>query len=146
MSENEDNFDKFVEEIQTEIIHKEIEDFNEHIVELFKNPPNWGKPTKYTVSFAYKNNRNNTMEFFATIRNDIIEKINFFTDGCGATVATGSQTTLLLVGKSIEYAERLKQKDIDKALRGLPDDHKYSLDLVINSLKGLIKKYKNNKK
>jgi len=142
MPHNEDGFDNFVEELQQEIIEKEINDFNEHIVNLSHNPKNWGKPSNFTISNSYKGPRKDIMEFYLTIENGIIKKANFFTDGCGATVATGSQTTLLIEGKSLEYAERLKPEDIDFALKGLPDDHKHSLELAVNCLKHLIRKYK----
>ncbi len=145
MPQKEESFDKFVEELQQEIIDKEINDFNEYIVDLFHNPKNWGKPSNFTISHSYLSPRKKTMEFYLTIKNGIIEKANFFTDGCGATVATGSQTTLLLEGKSVEYAEKLKTEDIENALHGLPEDHKHSLDLAVTTLRALIEKFKKNR-
>ena len=142
MPQGEENFNNFVEKLQKEIIDKEIQDFNEHIVNLFHNPKNWGKPVNFTISHSYKGKKNDTMDFYLTIQDDIIKSANFFTDGCGATVATGSQTTLLIEGKSLEYAESLKPEDIDLALKGLPDDHKHSLELAVNALRTLIAKYK----
>jgi len=118
MPEGEDDFDKFVEKLQQEIIDKEIKAFNKYVVDLFHNPKNWGIPPNFTVSHSYKGPCNDTMEFFLTIKDGIIERANFFTDGCGATVATGSQTT---------------------------DDHKHCLELTVRTLKSLIEKYKNNK-
>ena len=108
MPQNEDDFDKFVEELQQEIIDNEINDFNKRIVNLSHKPINWGKPSNFTISHSYKGPHKDTMEFYLTVENDIIKKANFFTDGCGATVATGSQTTILIEGKSIEFAEKLK--------------------------------------
>jgi nitrogen fixation NifU-like protein len=138
----EDDFDKFVEELQQEIFDREINDFNEHIVNLSHNPINWGKPSKFTISHSNKGPANDTMEFYLTIENGIIKKANFFTDGCGATVATGSQTTLLIEGKKIEFAEKLESEDINKALHGLPEDHKHSLELAVKTLKNLMMKYR----
>ena len=145
MPQKEEDFDKFVEELQQEIIEKEVSDFNEHIVNLFHDPKNWGKPSNFTVSHSYLSPRNKTMEFYLTIKNGIIEKANFFTDGCGATVATGSQTTLLIEGKTVEYAEKLNTEDIENALHGLPEDHKHSLDLAVTTLRVLIEKFKKNR-
>jgi nitrogen fixation NifU-like protein len=142
MSQREQDFDKFVENLQKEIVDKEIQDFNKHIVKLFHNPKNWGKPANFTISHSCKGEKNDTMEFFLTIQDDIIKTANFFTDGCGATVATGSQTTILIEGKSLEYAESLKNEDIDIALKRLPDDHKHSLDLAVTTLRNLIAKYR----
>ncbi len=145
MPQIEEEFDKFVEKLQKEIVDKEINDFNEHIVNLFHNPKNWGKPASFTISHSSKGEKKDTMEFYLTIQDDIIKSANFFTDGCGATVATGSQTTILIEGKSLEYAENLKTQDIDLALNGLPDDHKHSLELAVNALRNLIAKYKSTR-
>ena len=146
MPQKEEDFDKFVEELQQEIIDKEVNDFNEHIVNLFHNPKNWGKPSNFTISHSYLSPRKKTMEFYLTIKNGIIEKANFFTDGCGATVATGSQTTLLIEGKNIEYAEKLKPEDINDALHGLPEDHKHCAELSVRTLQRSIEKYKYKKR
>ena len=145
MPQHEENFDTFVEKLQKEIVDKEIHDFNEHIVKLFHNPKNWGKPANFTISHSCKGEKKDTMEFYLTIQDDMIKSANFFTDGCGATVATGSQTTILIEGKSLEYAESLKSEDIDFALNGLPDDHKHSLELAVNTLRNLIAKYKSKR-
>jgi len=82
------------------------------------------------------------MQFFLKIKEDIIEKANFITDGCGATVAAGSQITMMVEGKPLEYAEKLKPIDIDNALRGLPDDHKHCAELAVTTIKRAIEKYK----
>jgi len=142
----EDTFDDFVEKLQREIIEKERELYNDYIIELFHNPKNWGKPEdKYiSVSQTYKGPCGDTMEFFLTINDAIIEKAHFITDGCGASVATACQTTLLIEGKSLDYAEKLTPKDIDDALKGLPEDHKHCAELAIRTLNRAIKSYQNN--
>jgi nitrogen fixation NifU-like protein len=57
-------------------------------------------------------------------------------------VATGSQTTLLIEGKSIDYVEKLKPEDINNALMGMPEDEKHCAELAIKTLKHTIQKYK----
>ena len=84
------------------------------------------------------------MQFFLKINNNIIEKANFVTDGCGASVATASQTTILIEGKSLDFAEKLKPEDVDQALKGLPEDHKHCAELAVRTLKRAIKKYIDN--
>ena len=139
-----DNLDKWVEQIQKEIIEEEIRRYNKYIVELFQNPKNWGKPPDDEISVwhAYEGSCGDTMQFFLKINNDIIEKVNFITDGCGATVASGSQITMMVEGKSLEFAEKLKPIDIDNALHGLPDDHKHCAELAVTTLHHAIEKYK----
>ncbi len=140
----EESFDDFVKKLQEEIIEKEREQYNDYIIELFQNPKNWGKPASadISVSKTYKGPCGDTMEFYFTIKNGIIEKANFITDGCGASVATACQTTILIEGKSIEYAEKLTPKDIDDALKGLPEDHKHCAELAVRTLKRTLNKYK----
>jgi len=142
-----DNFDDFVENLQKEIIEKEKEEFNEYIVELFHNPKNWGKPleNEINVSQTYTGSCGDTMNYFLKIEGDIITKANFITDGCGASVATASQTTIMIEGKTLEYVENLSAEDIDHALNGLPDNHKHCADLSIRTLRKAIQKYKNLK-
>ncbi|MFX1305160.1 MAG: iron-sulfur cluster assembly scaffold protein, partial [Promethearchaeota archaeon] len=92
-----DNLDKWVDEIQKEIIEEEIKRYNKYIVELIQNPKNWGKlkNEELSVWHAYEGSCGDTMQFFLKINDNIIEKANFITDGCGATVAAGSQTTMM---------------------------------------------------
>ncbi|TKJ23191.1 MAG: iron-sulfur cluster assembly scaffold protein [Promethearchaeota archaeon Loki_b32] len=139
-----DNLDKWVEEIQKEIIDEEIKRYNKYIVELLLNPKNWGKPKddEISVLHAYEGSCGDTMQFFLKINEGIIEKANFITDGCGATVAAGSQTTMMVEGHTLEFAERLRPIDVENALGGLPDDHKHCAELAMRTLHRAIEKYK----
>lgn len=141
---SEEDFNKFVEKLQKEIIDKEIQEYNEYIVNLFHNPKNWGKPSEEDISISqsFTGPCGDTMQFFLKINNGIIEKARFITDGCGASVASASQTTQLIEGKTLEFAESLDPKDIDDALNGLPEDHKHCAELAVRTLKRAINKYK----
>ncbi|GAH82451.1 unnamed protein product, partial [marine sediment metagenome] len=107
-------------------------------------PKNWGKPLQEEISVwhAYEGPCGDTMQFFLKIKDGMIEKANFITDGCGPSVAAGCQTTLLIKGKSIDVAENLTAEDIDNALRGLPEDHKHCAELAVRTLQRAIMKYK----
>lgn len=141
-----DSFDKHKDKLQKEIIIKEIEVYNDYIVDLSQNPRNWGKlpDKKISVSQSYTGPCGDTMQFFLKIKDNIIEKANFISDGCKACIAAASQTTLLIEGKPIDYAEKLSPEDIDKALKELPEDHKHCTELAVRTLKRAILKYKKN--
>ena len=140
---SEDEFDRYVKWLQEEIIKEETKEYNEYIVKLYHEVKNWGKPSEEEISVwhAYEGPCGDTMQFFLKINDGIIEKANFLTDGCGATVAAGSQMTLMIEGKPLEFAEKLPPKDIDDALHGLPEDHKHCAELVVITLKRSLKKY-----
>ncbi len=138
-------FDEFVENLQKEIIKLEIKDYNEKIVSLCYNPQNWGKLFKNEITCFGEckgGPKNYFLGFYLNIENNIIKKISFLTDGCGVMIATGSQTTILIEGTTIEFAENLKAEDIDKALMDLPENEKHCLDLAIKTLRSAIEKYK----
>ena len=137
--------DEFVENLQKEIMKMEIEDHNEKIVSLCYNPQNWGKLLMEDITFFEEQRggpKNYLLGLYFNIENSIIKKVNFFTDGCGVMIATGSQITILLEGKTITFAENLKAEDIDNALMGVPENEKHCLDLAINTLKKAIENYK----
>jgi len=138
------NFDDFVKQLQEEIIEEELKNYNETIVKLFHNPQNWGKMAEedLSVSHAYKGPWGDTMQFFLKIKDGMIEDATFITDGCGATVAAGSKTTMMIKGKELAYAENLNPEDIDNALDGLPEDHKHCAELAVRTLCAAIMKYK----
>jgi nitrogen fixation NifU-like protein len=141
-------FDEFVDKLQREIIEIEINTHNEKIVNLCYNPQNWGKPPKDEITISEEGKggpKGYFLGLYLKIENNIITKANFLTDGCGVMVATGSQTTILIKGHSIEFAEKLKGENIDSALMGLPNDEKHCLDLAIETLKSAIEKYKSGK-
>ena len=137
-------FNRFIDDLQIKIDEKEVEEYNDYIVELIRNPKNCGIPSDkgIWVSQAFTGPCGDTMKLFLKIKDGIIEKANFVTDGCGASIATANQTTQLIEGKSLDYAEKLKPIDIDEALKGLPEDHKHCAELAIKTLRRLINKYK----
>ena len=145
---SKDPFDKYVENLQKQIMEEELRHHNEYIVELFHNPKNWGKQPEEDISVwhAYEGPCGDTMQFFLKINDNKIEKANFVTDGCGATVAAGSQMTQLIEGRTLEYAEKITPKDLNRALKGLPADHKHCAELAVRTLTHAINKYKYNEK
>jgi len=144
---SEENFDKkfdeFVQNLQNEILAKEIEDYNEYIVKLYHDPKYWGTiENDFVIKEAYRGPCGDQMTYFLQIEDNMIKKARFTTDGCGATVAAGNQTMMMIEGKSINEAEKLTAEDIDTALRGLPASHKHCAELAICTLKRAIEKYK----
>jgi len=142
-----DEFNVFIDRLQKKIIKEDIKNHNEIIVKLFHNPKNWGKPSKEEIIISDERRggpKEYFLGFYLKIEEDIITKANFVTDGCGVMIATASQTTILIEGKSLQFAKTLKPEDIDKALNGLPEDEKHCADFVIETLRDIIEKYKQN--
>jgi len=142
LKEKEKIFEEFAKISQEEIVNQELKDYNERIIELFHDPPNWGKiEGNDIISHSYLGPCGDKMTFFLRINKGIVQKACFTTTGCGASVATGAQTTLLLDGKRITDAAKIDAEMIDKALGGLPKDHKHCAELASRTLHQLLKKY-----
>ncbi len=76
-----------------------------------------------------------TMEFWVVVRNGIVHKASFITDGCGSSLACGSMATVLVEGGRIGDAAVLRQGDILTALGGLPPEFEHCALLAANTLK-----------
>jgi len=141
---SDERLDAYAKKLEEMIKEEAKTHYNDYIVDLFYDPKNWGKPLdeEISVSESYKGPCNDTVEFYLKIRDGIIERANFTTDGCGATIATASQVTMLIEGKPLEYAEKLKPEVINEALGGLPEDHKHCALLTTTTLLNAIQKYK----
>ncbi|HDM43638.1 MAG TPA: iron-sulfur cluster assembly scaffold protein [Candidatus Woesearchaeota archaeon] len=72
----------------------------------------------------------------------IIMDTKFRTFGCAAAIASSSMLTEMVKGKTLEEAEKLTWKDIEKALDGLPLVKTHCAVLAIDALKAAIKDYK----
>lgn len=72
----------------------------------------------------------------------VIMDTRFKTFGCAAAIASSSVLTEMVKGKTLEEAEKLTWKDIEKALGGLPLAKTHCAELAIDALKAAIKDYK----
>lgn len=86
------------------------------------------------------------MFFYLKVKDQKIIDVKFETMGCAASVATGSILTDMVKGKNLESALKITQKDVEKALGGLPNVKRHCADLSIETLRAAIKNYVGKKK
>jgi ATP-binding protein involved in chromosome partitioning len=82
-----------------------------------------------------------TMEFWLDVHDGKIKKVSFITDGCEPSLASGSITTCLAEGKTVEEVKTISQKDVLEALGGLPEDSEHCALLAANTLKAACDNY-----
>lgn len=87
-----------------------------------------------------------SMEVWVLIKNDRIEDIRFWSDGCGATVACGSMVGELAFGKTVADAREIQAQDIVKAFKGLPEGNVHCAVLAVKTLKAAINNYLSRQK
>lgn len=75
-----------------------------------------------------------TMEISLIVKDDVIIKCTFDTDGCGATISCGSIITDMATGKTISYARSIDQASILTYCEGLPQANEHCALLAVNAL------------
>jgi len=84
-----------------------------------------------------------TLSIWISVKNDIITKATFWTDGCVLTIASGSITTELATGRPVETARNIDRDVILDASDGFPEDvlsgrRKYSPYIIIRTCPGIL--------
>lgn len=81
------------------------------------------------------------MTIYLKIEDDIIKDIKFQTFGCGSAIAVSSMLTEIAKGNSIDEAKQITNKDVAKALEGLPKNKLHCSNLGADALQLAIKDY-----
>ena len=115
--------------------------YSEAVIDHAMNPRNLGTMQDADGFARVTGPCGDTMEVWLKINDNTITDINFMTDGCGTSIASGSMVTEMAKGESIGEAIRISQKDILNALGGLPEESEHCALLSVNTLKTAIKDY-----
>lgn len=140
---HKDDFDEYIKQLQAKIDKRALEDFSPRVIELYKNPVNWGIMWDSDFEDELLGPCGDTVSFFLKINKDtdIIEEISFMTDGCGPSIASASQTSILVKNKSVSDALKITPEDVNKELGSLPPDHTHCPLLAVNALRKVLKKF-----
>ena len=121
--------------------------YNKKVLEHFTNPRNAGE-LKDPDAIGKVGNIvcGDVLWIYIKVKKDkdgkeIIDDIKFKTFGCVAAIATSSITTELVKGKPVEEALKITEKDIVKALGGLPKAKVHCSLLAVRALREAIYQY-----
>ena len=81
------------------------------------------------------------MEFYLYIRNDVIEDVCFYTEGCGNTFSCGAAVARRAVGKSVTEALSINAGDIIESGECDPDEGRHCAILAVSTLYRAIADY-----
>jgi nitrogen fixation NifU-like protein len=115
--------------------------YSEMVIDHAMNPRNLGTRQDADGFAKVTGPCGDTMEVWLKIKNNTIIDINFMTDGCGTSIASGSMMTELAKSKSISEAIKISQQDVLNALGGLPKESQHCSLLAANTLKAAIRDY-----
>ncbi len=120
--------------------------YNEKVMEAFKNPQNVGE-IENPDGFGKVGNAScgDIMQITLKIENDIIVDAKFKTFGCAAAVATSSTATSMVIGMTVDEAEKLTNAKVVECLEGLPPQKIHCSVLAEEAIKEAIKDYRSKK-
>ena len=90
------------------------------------------------VSEKYKGPCGDIMQFFLKIDQGIITDAKFQAIGCAGAYSAGSALTQMIINKSLENAEKIKEEDVIKHLGMVPESKIHCVCLALRTLKKAI--------
>jgi nitrogen fixation NifU-like protein len=115
--------------------------YSEAVIDHAMNPRNPGAIGNADGYARIIGSCGDTMEIWITVRNGIIVRSSFMTDGCVSSIASGSMVTEIAAGKRIDEARGISQQDVSKGLGGLPPGSEHCALLAADTLKAAIGDY-----
>lgn len=117
--------------------------YNETVMDHFQNPRNTGEIADADgVGKVGNPNCGDVMVLYLKIENDKIVDLKYKTFGCAAAIATSSAASELVIGKTIEDAEKLTKMQIVEYLNGLPEQKIACSTLAPDAVRAAITDYK----
>ena len=117
--------------------------YSEKVMDHFQNPRNVGK-MENPDGVGKEGNPvcGDVMELAIRVKDDVIEHAQFQTFGCCAAIATSSMITEMVIGKTLDEAEKISKKAVSEALDGLPPAKMHCSNLAADALHKAIVDYK----
>lgn len=117
-------------------------EYSEKVKEHFKNPKNVGFiENADAIGEAGALSCGDKLKLYLKIDNNIITDAKFQTFGCGSAVAASSILTEMIIGKSLDEAKKITNKQIADALDGLPPEKMHCSVMGREALEDALKNY-----
>ena len=95
--------------------------YNDTVMDHFMNPRNVGEIEDADGTGVYGSPVcGDMMQVQIKVKDDIITDAKFKTFGCGSAIASSSMATTMIIGKPVEEALEISNKQIINELGGLP--------------------------
>jgi len=116
--------------------------YSQKVMDHFTNPRNVGEIEKPDGIGEVGNPAcGDIMRFTIKVKDDRLEDVKFKTFGCGAAIAVSSMVSEMAIGKPIDEAIKITNKDVANELDGLPKNKLHCSNLGADALRAAINSY-----
>ena len=120
--------------------------YNERVMKEFAEPKNVGFIEDADgVGKVGNASCGDIMEISLKIENDVITYAKFRTFGCAAAIASSSVATQMVIGKTLDEALDIKNRDVVETLQGLPPQKIHCSVLAEEAIKKAVEDYREKK-
>ena len=119
--------------------------YSEKVMDHFMNPRNVGELKEPDGAGTVGNPVcGDMMTFQIKVEKGKLADIKFKTFGCGAAIAVSSMVSEMALGKTLDEAMKITNKDVAAELDGLPSNKMHCSNLAASAIHEAIKDYRNN--
>lgn len=116
--------------------------YSEKVMDHFMNPRNVGEITNADgVGTVGNPVCGDMMTFYIKVNGDRLEDIKFKTFGCGAAIAVSSMISEMAMGKTLDEAMKITNRNVADELDGLPSNKMHCSNLGADALHKAIQDY-----
>ncbi len=116
--------------------------YNDTVMDHFMNPRNVGELENPDGTGTYGSPVcGDMMQIQIQVENDVITDAKFKTFGCGSAIASSSMATSMIIGKTVDEAREISNKQIIEELGGLPAVKVHCSVLADHAIKSAIYDY-----
>lgn len=128
-----------LDEVQKQLFGNLREFYSETTTDHILHPRNAGSLDNPDGYASLHSSCNESMEIWLKVRDNRINEIGYWTDGCAATIACGSMVSELAKGKTVSQLLTVSAHDLADALDNFPEGNFHCAELAVNTLKAAIR-------